>query len=441
MTRGRAGLSLLAVGVLTTGAWLAIHWKAEAPIAAARPGSPVPTVRVARGSLALDVYMTGELRASRQMNVVAPAVGGTLRILRMVETGTAVKTGDVVMEFDPAEQQYLLEQARSELAEAEQEIIKRQADVAVQRAQDKVQLLTAQFDVRRAELDALVEADLISANDYRIRQVSLDEAKQKLAQVQQDVTSRAATSEASLALVQERRAKARVAADRAEQSIGSLEVTAPMDGLVVVRENRDAAGGFFFTGMTLPPYRTGDNVYAGRPIVDVFDVTGMEIKAKVNEQERDNVAVGQAAIVQSDAVPGTPLTAKVTSVAGLASGRFDFGPVSGPARQFDTTLQLEGTDPRLRPGTSVRVVVQGRRIDDVLVLPRQAVFDKDGKPATRVRSRDGFEVRQIKVLYRTESRVAIEGLDEGAEVALIDPDRVPLAASSPAGSSSAGGGK
>ena len=67
-----------------------------------------------------------------------------------------MKKDDVVMEFDPADQQYALEQAESELLEAEQEIIKRRAETQAQEAQDKVTLLTAQFDVRRAALDAAV---------------------------------------------------------------------------------------------------------------------------------------------------------------------------------------------------------------------------------------------------------------------------------------------
>ena len=43
---------------------------------------------------------------------------------------------------------------KSELAEAEQEIVKMKADADVQNAQDDVALLTARFDVRRGELDA-----------------------------------------------------------------------------------------------------------------------------------------------------------------------------------------------------------------------------------------------------------------------------------------------
>ena len=88
------------------------------------------------------------------MALVTPPVGGMLRIVTLVPTGTSVKAEEAVVEFAPADQQYALGQAKSELAEAEQEIVKMKADAAVQGAQDDVALMTARFDVRRTELDA-----------------------------------------------------------------------------------------------------------------------------------------------------------------------------------------------------------------------------------------------------------------------------------------------
>lgn len=402
-------------------------------------GPLVPTAPVARGQLEITVNLNGELRAIRQANISAPSVGGTLRILDLRETGTPVKAGDVLVAFDPAEQQYALEQARSELEEAEQEIAKRRADAEVQAAEDQVALLTARFDVRRAELDAAVDRDLVPANEFRIREVSLDEARRRLVQVEQDVTSRAETSKAALAVLQERAAKARMAAARAEQNIQSLIVPAPMDGIVSVRENRDAAGGIMFSGMTLPTYRIGDDTFSGRPVIDVYDVTAMEIVAQVNEQERANVKVGQRATVTSDVVPGLVFEASVSAVSGL--GRQ--GRNTGPLRQFDVTLHLPDADPRLRPGTTVRVIVQAATIDDVRLVPRHAVFERDGKPVVFVEGPDGFEPVEVKVLHRTETTAAIEGVDDGQLVALVDPDRAasPGSVPPPAPAPAPGGGR
>src|SRR5262245_55932665 len=86
-------------------------------------GPLIPTAQVVRGSIALDVNVTGELRAAKSVMLPAPSVGGTLRILRLQPTGAAVKAGDILVELDPSDQEFALEQARSQLEEADQTIV------------------------------------------------------------------------------------------------------------------------------------------------------------------------------------------------------------------------------------------------------------------------------------------------------------------------------
>ncbi|MFI5177127.1 MAG: efflux RND transporter periplasmic adaptor subunit [Vicinamibacterales bacterium] len=391
----------------------------------------VPTTRVMRGPLELGVHAVGELRASKSAMLMAPSVGGTLRILHMLDTGMPVKAGDVIAELDPTEQQYTLEQSKSELEEAEQQILKKKADLDVQTAQDALDELSARFDVRRAELDNLADRDMISANAFAKNQLALDETQKRLAQIRADAKTRIDTNKAALALVEEKRAKAELSATRAQQNIDTLVLKSPIDGLVVIRANNDAAGGFFYSGMTVPSYRAGDNTFAGRALADVYDLSGMELRVKVGEQDRANVIVGQEATVQSDAVAGATSTAKVSAVAGGLNSS-DFFDVAGPVRQFDVTLKLDTVDPRLRPGSTVHVLLKGKRVDNVLQVPLQAVRLKNGKPAVFVKTASGFESQEVKVVYRTETRVGLEGLAEGTTVALVDPVAASTTASAPA---------
>ena len=418
MTRRRIlGLSAVGVGAAVV-AFAGYQLVGTSPALAPASSPVVPSARVTRGSMALTVYLQGDLRATKQVNLTAPAVGGVLRILSMTATGTQVAKDDPLMEFDPADQQFALEQAESELLEAEQEIIKRRAEVKAQEAQDKVAMLTAKFDVRRAMLDAAVDADLIAANEHKIRQAEVQEATRNQERLEQDIKSRTITSQAGLTVLEEKKKRFEMAAARARLSMENLVLRAPMAGVVAVRENGDGMM-FYYEGMTTQSYRVGDTVYPGRPVADIFDLDAMEVRARVNEQERANVAVGQTARLEIDAMPQVRPDAKVSSVAGM--GRPDSR--YGPLRQFDVTLELLKPDPRLKPGTSVRVLVQGDTVKDVLLLPRQALFEVDGKPTVYVRAGgpDSFTPRQVKVLHRTESQIAVEGVEESTEVALVDP--------------------
>jgi multidrug resistance efflux pump len=391
----------------------------------AAPGrNGVPTARVARGSVSLDVEAEGELRAPRSMMVVAPAVGGSLQIVRLAGTGVIVKAGDPVVEFDPAEQEYNLEQARFDLDQADQEVAKTRADGAVQAAQDEVALLQAQFAVKRAELDVRGN-ELLGEVEAQKNLLALEEARRGLDQLQEDVKSHVASSDASLAVLNERRHKAQLAMQTAERNIDSMAVRSPMEGVVLVKENMDASGGLFYSGMMLPTYREGDMVSSGRLIAEVVATGALEVSAKVSELDRATIRAGQAVQVKVDGLPGEPFEGKVKTLGGLAGRRFLFDTDS--SGQFDVTFQLERRDPRLRPGRSVRIVIAGEQLKDVLYLPRQAVFEKDGKPTVYVRRGDRFEAFEPKLRYRTVSQVVVENLAAGTEVALMNPETKPAA--------------
>lgn len=394
-------------------------------------GDAVPSTAITRAPLKLTVYATGEIRAGRTATLVAPPAGGQLRLVTLLSTGTHVKAGEVVFEIDPADQQFALEQAKSQMAEAEQQIAKLKADSAVQAAEDGVALLTAQYDVRRGELDTAGN-ELIGAIEAQKNVLTLQEARQRLAQLQQDVKSRSATNEAALAVLMEQRTKAELAIQRAQTIIDSLVVKAPFDGVVAAKENRDAAGGFFF-GQALPEYRQGDTTFSGRAIADVIETGKMEVRAKINETDRDNLQTGQLATVESDALPGQSFAARVGALSGLAARGNWFE--TSAVRQFDVTFTLEKPDPRLLAGSSVRLVIEGRVVDKALQVPRQSIFEKNGKTFVYVKVGERFERRDVQVTDSTESRAAVSGINEGDVIALIDPEIAAKRSTSPSASS------
>jgi HlyD family secretion protein len=382
-------------------------------------GTTIPTARVSKGPLKLTVNATGELRAGRSMTLVAPPVGGMLRAVQLIPTGTSVKSGDVVVEFDPADQQFALNQAKTEVAEAEQEIAKMKADAAAQGAQDQVALLTARFDVRRAQLD-VTGNEFVGAIDAQKNVLSLEEAKRRLAQLEEDMKSRAQTNDASLAVSMEKRNKATLAVQRAQSVIDSLQLKAPMDGIVMIKENRDAAGNMMMWGMSLPEYRAGDSVWPGRAIADVIEGGRMELRGKVDENDRANLTEGQQARIEIDSLPEQKFSGKVGALSAQAK-RADWMETSVIGRQFDISFAFDQVDPRMKAGASARVTIDGKEIPDALTVPRQAVFRKNGKTHVFVKTGDRFDEREVKVVQRTESRAALDGLPEGTEVALIDP--------------------
>jgi HlyD family secretion protein len=412
-------------------------------VAAVRRGSPaatgddIPTGLAKRGDLDMKVYVNGELRASHSEMLTAPPIGGgALQITHLLHTGTAVKKGDLVMEFDPSEQRYKLDQNRSELMQADQEITKARADAAVVAAQDKVALLKARFDVRRAELDVL-KNELVSSIDARKNDLALEQSKRVLAELEQDVKSRSASGEATISLAEEKRNKAKLAMDQAQDNINKMRVTAPMDGLVALEKNEGAAGGFFFSGMSLPEYHEGDQVEPGRSVGQVIDPKGMELVAKVGELERNNIKEGQLVDLQLDALPGSTFHGTVKTVGGNNARRFWEDDSSS---KFEISVTLATTDAQMRPGLTAHVFINSDPQKNVIYAPRQALFLKENKRIVYVRNGNSFEPREVKIQAQNESRAAIAGISAGTEIALVDPTAPRKAASSSAPPLGGGGG-
>jgi len=399
--------------VLIAGAALVAH-----DHGAANSNEGIPVAEVMRGDLALKVYATGELQAPNTMTLSAPAIGGgTLHITRMLHTGTPVKKGDIVIEFDPSEQLYKLEQSRSELMQADQEIAKAQADAAVVVAQDKVALLKARYAVRAAQLDVQLN-ELKSAIDARKNILALNEATRALTQLEQDIKSHAVSGQVEIILAREKHNKAKLIMDQAQENIDRMRVRSPMDGLVSIDKNNDASGGIMWEGMSIPDFREGDQVQPGTAVAEVIDPGQMQIRANVSERDRNNVKVNQKVAVQLDALPGHIIQGTVTSIGGASSAMFWDRDTQGT---FDVTVALLDSNRQIRPGLTAHVIISGGEQRNVLYVPRQALLLKDGKYLAYVEHGSGFSQREVKVIAENESRVAIEGLKEGAAVAMIDP--------------------
>jgi HlyD family secretion protein len=389
-------------------------------VGTAKPDDQVPVARVTNGTLELRVYATGDLQSTHSVTIIAPPVaGGTLQILNLASSGTHVNAGDVVVEFDPSEQQFNMEQARSDMAQADQEIAKAKADAAVQAAQDQVGLLKDRFDVRQAELD-VSRNELVSAIDAKKNLLKLEEAKRVLAQLEQDAKSHATSSKAGIAVSQEKHNKAALAIEQAQRNIDNMKVKSTISGFVRVRENERAAGGFFFPGMTLPEYRDGDQVFPGTLVGEVLDTTQMQLTAKISEGDRTNLKPGQPAEVRVDALPGEVLQGKVKTVGATAS-RSEWWS-SDSSQKFSATFELDQPEPRLRPGMTARLAIMSGDIQGALLVPRQAIFVKEGKPAVYVKTTSGFVKQEIHIRAVNEGQAAVDGLKAGTEVALVNPE-------------------
>ena len=377
----------------------------------------IPTAIARTGDVAVEVHATAEIRAARAAMLSAGGIPGTLQIVTMVPTGTHVRAGEPVVRFDPAEQDYQLEQSQSELAQADEDLQKLDNDTTVKQSQHAIDIMKARFALRRAELD-LRSNELVGKIQIEKNRLALEEARRLVEQLEADAATLTADARASRAALEEKRNKSRFDVDAAKRNIERMTLAAPFDGIVIAQENRDAAGGIMIFGMAMPEYREGDVVQPGRPVAEVFDPTSLEVIGRIAEADASNVSPGQRAQVRFHPDHARALEATVATIGGGGPRRF----FESTSRQLEVVLRLTGAVKGLQPGWSGAVVIHGDAVKNATHVPRQAIVEKDGRSVVYIQQGGAFVATPVKVRRRTETAAVIEGVNPGTPVALRNPE-------------------
>ena len=372
----------------------------------------VPTTAVVKGEFIDYMQVRGEVKAVRSIPLTAPSSAGDLQILELAKNGTNVKKGDVVVRFDPVPVQRTHAEKLSELKQAEEEIGKTEAQYRIQEQQAQMDLAKARYDVQRAELDATTQ-ELLPRLEGEQKKVALASARERLREAERKLTALRDITRAEVASKRQKRDKAKLDVQQAERQLGALELVTPVDGVVTIMPNWRSC-------CPPPDFKPGDRAWPGQIIADVPDLATMRVTARLEEAERGRMQPGQKVVVRADALPDRELTGRIDDISTLARIDFSNWP---PQRNFDLIVQLDQTDPRLRPGmtTSVRVAVD--TVPDAVLIPVRAVFEKDGRSVAYVaKARGGWDERVVQVARRGQEQLVVSsGVRPDERVALKDP--------------------
>jgi HlyD family secretion protein len=396
---GAGACAILALGAV---GWLAF---ADAP--------DVPTAIVERGTFVDAVQIRGEVKAGRSITIIAPSDAGDLRIMKLVRSGTLVKKGDVLIEFDGSTVTRTVDEKQSEMRGFEAQMEQSRSESRAAEQTSLTAQTTASYDVDRAKLDYSAR-EILSRVEGEQRGLLVDDAQHKLRESSAKLSSDKVSGEAKLAGVAGKRAKSEFDLTKAERQLRALTVTAPADGIVSILRNWRSGN-----WMNPQDFKEGDRVWAGASIAELPDISSLFGSARVDEVERGRLKLGQPATVRVEALPDRELKGRIASISALAKADFTSWP---PPRNFDVTVALDEGDERLRPGMTATIRIATETLNDMLIVPPQAVFSVAGADVVYVIGRGAPQRRAITVERRNADRVAIRsGLEPGERVALEDP--------------------
>ncbi len=332
----------------------------------------VTVAEVVRRDLVLPVRAEGSIRARHTSDVAFETTGRVARV--WVEEGQRVKRGQRLVGLDDRELKLALEEARSRYLQALGRLAVEEDGTAYgQKAERGLEQQTQELArrersgeiSRRERLDRELELGMTAVRDGAYRRELLE--------------------------VRSGLAKARADAERLEIELERTVARAPFGGVV--------------SGLELDE---GEHVQVGQKACRLVDDVRLEAAIGVLESDLAAVAPGDPALLEIPAL-GESVPVQVDVVA---------PEVAADSRTCQVLLRLESAGQRIKPGMFVRAAIAGQILPDRLLVPREAIVTRDGRPVLFRIEDDRAKWVYVKLGAQSEKLVEIARVDQGGP---LDP--------------------
>src|SRR5438874_430141 len=353
--------------------WIIVSFilsKREKPI-------PVTTDKAVRKTIVQTVTATGKVQPETEVKI-SPEVAGEITELP-VEDGQAVKKSDLLLRIKPDSYRALLEQQEAAISAAK-----------ATNLQQKATMLKAEQDLKRAE--DIFAKKTISIQEYNAAQAGYDIAKN--------------TYESSLHDIE----GAPAASSQARDQLSKTTILSPIDGTITILNSK------------LGERLVATGQFAGTEVMRVADLTHMQARVDVNENDVVNVKVGDKASVKVDAYGDRKFHGTVYQIANT-------GTTTGAGTQeevtnFQVKIRIDDHDVLLRPGLSCTADIETDMVKDVVAVPMQAVTIRTGESNL---SPEEIEKKKQKIAQRDKGDNSAELVNERQEKATQNEEREKLA--------------
>jgi HlyD family secretion protein len=260
-------------------------------------------------------------------------------------------------------------------------------------------------DQAQHDLDALqklVAQGAAAPSEVASAQQRLEAANTSIATLEKKQTARYSTAE--IAHSRANLEQAQAAYDAANTVVADSNVRAPFAGTVYSL-----------------PVSVSEYVHAGDLLLQMADLTKLQVRAYFDEPELGALHVGQPATIIWDALPNRIWHGRILSMPSTI--------ITYTTRNVgEVLLSVDDADGKLLPNTNVKVTVTEQRLEHVLTIPREAVHGEGGKDYAYLLHGKVLRRQQVTVGARNLTQVQVlSGLAENDTVALSTTNGEPLA--------------
>jgi multidrug efflux pump subunit AcrA (membrane-fusion protein) len=399
-------LPLLIVALLIGGPVAWYKWPSTASAAEASLYAPVK-----QGNFKVVVTTTGELRASQFVQVSGPAQAQSVnvyqtKITSIVPEGSVVKAGDVIAELDRAPVATRLNDVTLNLQKAQAEFTTAQLDSALNLAQAREDVRTAEYGLEEKKL-AKEQAQYEAPTIKRQAEIDYEKAGRALEQSKRNLDTKTKQAVAKMSSVGADLGRQQNQLSSIQEVMGGFSVKAPSSGMVIyIREWNGKKKG------------VGSQWNAWDPAVATLpDLSQMESDTYINEVDVRKVSVGQKVVIALDADATKKLQGVVTQIANVGEQR-----PNQDSKVFEVKIKVEKADTTLRPGMTTANEIETALIPNVMSIPLEAVVTEGGFSYVYKKSGSRVVKQMIETGTTNDNDIVVrQGLTKDDHVMLTVP--------------------
>lgn len=369
-------------------------------------GGGAVAVEARRAEMEVRVPALGTLEAVKESPIAVPRVPtGALKVKELIPEGTIVREGDVVVVFDETQLNIELDNNRAAFRSASRRIDRNGIQSTIERGGIDVMKGVATLERENATEFALLDTEIFSRQEILDSQVKLDVAEETIVFADASLLLRGQYYDIEERILDVEAGQAKEKMGRAETSLGSLVLRAPLPGLVVYR--KDWRGGIV---------SVGDSLWPGNVLLAIVDPTRTVLSGFVLEKDASGLELGAPATVTVDAWPARPFEGKVSYRSELSRPIQEGSPV----KYFEVKVEILNGDPTLlKPGLKGEARILTAKLAGAIVIPRSALRGSAEEPFVLVEERGVTSRRPVVTGPGDLVRVSVTtGLSEGERVLL-----------------------
>jgi HlyD family secretion protein len=333
------------------------------------PEAKVQTIKPVQADVYRKYFITGELKAANAVQISVPRIRSSFAsvVTYLAPEGAQIKQGERLVEFDSSALASQMEEYERRLDEAKLTIEKTKADLEAQRCDLLDGVAQAEANLKVAELYAKTPPELLAANTYQKYQLDLERAQLALTKAKEQLDNFDKSRPTQLALVEINRAQAELDLKKIESDVALLRIAAPQEGIVIYGDN----------WASNRKIQVGDNIFPGMPVVELPDLSSMQVIGLVYDTELSLLSKGMRCTFSLDAAPGPTYQGVILSLTSVAS-RKGF---ASQQKVFRAVIQPDKVDPTvMKPGMTARVAFPIKLADKATTIPREYLgLDSEGR--------------------------------------------------------------